>query len=212
VNLSRFKALVPWLAEKKYVWLSLGTNAIALIVALHPGATEPLIRLTGLTLQVLGIATVIWGISETRELFGHHSLTTRAKSWLGRFPLRSRSVVIGAAGVSISTAVGRARGFQTFGPGQNPNTDTRLDALEKNIAAIHERITATQKELDEEIQKSADALMGEAQARQTEDSEIRKKLEATGTGGVHISAIGASWLFVGVVLSTAAAELAALLK
>ncbi len=173
MNLSRFKALVPWLAEKKYVWLSLGTNAIALIVALHPGATEPLIRLTGLTLST--------------------ALAALAPD--GR---RDGACAKCKGGVSISTAVGRARGFQTFGPGQNPNTDTRLDALEKNIAAIHERITATQKELDEEIQKSADALMGEAQARQTEDSEIRKKLEATGTGGVHISAIGASWLFVGV--------------
>jgi hypothetical protein len=34
-----------------------------------------------------------------------------------------------------------------------------------------------------------------------------KKLEATGTGGIHISAIGASWLFVGVILSTAAVEI-----
>jgi hypothetical protein len=37
-------------------------------------------------------------------------------------------------------------------------------------------------------------------------------LEASGTGGVHISAIGASWLFVGVILSTAAIEIAELLK
>jgi len=37
-------------------------------------------------------------------------------------------------------------------------------------------------------------------------------LEATGTGGVHISAIGASWLFVGIILSTAAPEIAEFLK
>ncbi len=52
----------------------------------------------------------------------------------------------------------------------------------------------------------------EEQVRQAEDNAIRMKLEATGTGGVHISAIGASWLFAGIILSTAATEIASLLK
>ena len=212
MNLSRLKALGPWLAEGKYVWLSLGTIFIALIVAFRPGATEPLIRITGLTLQVLGIATVIWGISETRALFGHASITSKAKGWFQRFPLRSRSVVIGVAGVSASSAVGKARAYGTFGPGPNPTTDTRLDALEKNVSAIHDRITATQKELDEETHRAEDALKRESEARKLEDAAIQKKLEATGTGGVHISAIGAAWLFVGVILSTAAPEIAAWVK
>ena len=46
------------------------------------------------------------------------------------------------------------------------------------------------------FQNTADALEREKGARQIEDIAIRKKLEVTGTGGVHISAIGASWLFV----------------
>jgi hypothetical protein len=66
--------------------------------------------------------------------------------------------------------------------------------------------------MDEEFQKSADAMKREENSRQEEDKAIREKLEATGTGGVHISAIGASWLFVGVILSTGSAELAVLLK
>ena len=61
--------------------------------------------------------------------------------------------------------------------------------------------------MDEEFQKTASELKNEAEARKSEDDAIRKQLEATGTGGVHISAIGASWLFVGVVLSTAAVEI-----
>jgi hypothetical protein len=90
--------------------------------------------------------------------------------------------------------------------------ETRLDALEKNVTAIHERISQTQAEMDEGFQRSADARKREEQSRLAEDAAIREKLEATGTGGVHISAIGASWLFVGVILSTASAEIAALIK
>lgn len=77
---------------------------------------------------------------------------------------------------------------------------------------IHDRITGTEEEMDEEFRKAAEALKSEETARQAEDRALYERLEATGTGGVHISAIGASWLFVGVVLSTAAPEILAFLK
>ncbi len=66
--------------------------------------------------------------------------------------------------------------------------------------------------MNDGFRKAGEALRNEEQIRQAEDTVIRKRLEATGTGGVHISAIGASWLFVGVVLSTAGVEIAELLK
>jgi len=107
---------------------------------------------------------------------------------------------------------GKARVYGTHGAGENPTIEARLEALEKNITSIHERITQAQNEMDAEFQKAANSLRHEKQVRQSEDNEIRKKLEATGTGGVHISAIGAAWLFLGVILSTAAIEIDELLK
>ena len=80
------------------------------------------------------------------------------------------------------------------------------------MTLIHERITNTEKEMDEGFHKATEALKSEELARLTEDNFIRGKLEATGTGGVHISLIGASWLFVGVILSTAGIEIAEFLK
>lgn len=208
----RLRAVWSWLSEAKHTWLAVGVTAVALFVSLRPGASEPAIRLTGLVLQLLGIGTVIWGISETRALFGHPSLVWKARAWLGRFPLLRRSVVVPARGVSASTAVGTARAVAMHFPGTNPTIDDRVEALERNIGAIHERITQTQREIGTEFQKTVDAVKREGQVRETEDRAIGEKLEATGTGGVHISAIGALWLFVGVALSTAAPEIAELLK
>ena len=102
----------------------------------------------------------------------------------------------------------KGRGYTTHGPGPNPSVQTRLDALERNIGAIHDRITQTQAEVDEGLKKAQDAIKNEEQVRSQDDNAIREKLEATGTGGVHISAIGAAWLFVGVTLSTASVEIA----
>jgi hypothetical protein len=160
----------------------------------------------------MGIGTVIWGISETRNLFGHPSLSSKVKAWLGEFPLRRRSIVINASVGAFSSSSAKARGYAMHGPGPNPTTETRLDALEKNTSMLHERISGVASEMDAGLRKGADALKSEADARSAEDHAIREKLEATGTGGVHISAIGALWLFVGVILSSASVELAAIVK
>jgi hypothetical protein len=211
VSLSRLKAIWPWLREPRHAWLSLSVIALALVISLGPFASEPVIRLTGLTLQLLGIGTVAWGISETRALFGHPSFASKTKAWLARFPLLQRNVVVAVGGVALGAFTGKARAYGTHGP-TTPTIESRVEALEKNVVAIHDRITQTQKEMDEEFHKSAQALKREEQLRQEEDKAIREKLEATGTGGVHISAIGASWLFVGVILSSASVELAKIVK
>jgi hypothetical protein len=212
ITLSRIKAVWPWLVDARHAWLSLTVIAVALVVSLRPHTAEPVIRLTGLVLQVMGIATVIWGISETRALFGHPSFSRKVRAWLSRFPPLRRNINVAVGGAALSADMGKARAYGTHGAGANPTVETRLDALEKNVTAIHERISQTQAEMDEGFQRSADARKREEQSRLAEDAAIREKLEATGTGGVHISAIGASWLFVGVILSTASAEIAALIK
>lgn len=212
ISISRLKNLWPWLVEARYAWLSAGVILAALIVSLRPNTPEPVIRLTGLVLQVLGIATIIWGISETRAFFEHPSFAAKTKFWLTRFPLLRRNIVIAAGAASLALLTSKVRAHSAHNPGPNPTIEARIDSLERNIVLIHERIAGAEKEMDEEFQKISDVLKSEEHARQSEDNEIHKKLEATGTGGVHISAIGASWLFVGVILSTAAVEIAELLK
>ena len=208
---THIKALLPWLAEARYVWLALAVSAVALVVAVRPGTSEPVIRLTGLALQILGIGTVAWGISETRALSGHKPLFAVARGWVERFPLRSRSIVITVAGAASVTSSGCVRGHLTYGPPPNPTVNDRLDALEKNIGALHDRVGANQKELDEEVSKLRSSVSEETSRREQEDHASRKLIEMTATGGVHISAIGAVWLFVGVILSTAGVEIAAAL-
>jgi hypothetical protein len=212
IKASRLKAVWLWLAEARYTWLSLAVIAIALVISLRPHTSEPVIRLTGLVLQLLGIGTVIWGISMTRALFGHPSFASKIKAWLSRFPMLRRDVVVAVDSITSRLSFGKPRVYETHRSGPNPTIEARLDALEKNVTSVHERISQTQKEMDEEFQKTADAIKRETQSRQAEDKAIRDKLEATGIGGVHISAIGAIWLFVGIILSTAATEIAELLK
>ena len=212
MSAERIRSLVRWLAEGKYVWLAGGISAVALALALRPGSSEPLIRWTGLVLELLGIGTVVWGIADTRAFFGHTPVLTAAIAWIGRFPLTKKSIVLAATGIASATAVGNVRAQVTYGAGSNPTVEARLDALDKSITAIHDRITRAEREMDEQFSKTKKNLATEILSRNVEDERTRKMLETTATGGVHISAIGAVWLFVGLVLSTAAPEVAAWLK
>jgi hypothetical protein len=94
----------------------------------------------------------------------------------------------------------------------NPTLEARVEATEKNIVSVQNQITAVERELDEGFGRVKDEIRSEAQTREVNDTKLGDKIEASATGGIHISAIGASWLFVGVALSTAAPELSALFK
>ncbi len=209
---ARLGALWSWIAEARYGCLAWGVVLIAVIISLRLGVSEPVIRLTGLLLQFLGIGTVAWGISETRALFGHPSYTTKVRSWVTRFPLLRRPIVASLSGVESLATVGKLRASCTHRADRDATIDARVAAIEKNIDAIHNRISQTQQEMDAEFAKAAEAIKREEQLRQFEDLAIRETFEATETGGVHISAIGALWLLVGVALSTAAPEIAAALQ
>jgi hypothetical protein len=198
--------------EGNYVWCALATNLSALIVIVLLGASEAVFRITGLFLQVCGILTIIWGISETRALFGHASLAAKIKAWLQRFPLRRRHIVFAVGGGDFLAATGKARAFVTHGAGPNPTLDARVEALEKNIVSLQNQITSLEKEFDEGLGNVRDEIRREVQIREVDDKKLRDKIEESATGGIHISAIGASWLFVGVILSTVSPELAALFK
>ena len=211
MNYSRIRAIGPWLAEARYVGMSVAVIAIALAVAVSV-PTEPVIRLTGLVLQLLGIASVIWGISETRALFGHPSIASKAKAWFGRFPPIRRYAAVSGDGLSVSASIVSGRMHSIYSLEPNATIETRVATLERNIDAMHERISHNEADVDREFRNTADQLRQEQRAREAEDTAMHKQLEATGTGGVHISAIGASWLFIGVILSTASPEIAAWVK
>jgi hypothetical protein len=203
----KLRAISPWLAEAQFVWYALSVLALSGLVALRPGTPEAVIRLTGLVLQLLGICTVAWGISETRALYGHKPLYAVLVSWAKRFPLLGRSahVTVAVLGGSATFVGGRAHG--TIGAGAGATLEQRIEALEKNLPLIHARISAAEDDLDTKIQLVTDKVTAETRDRKSEDELLAKRLESTATGGVHISAIGAVWLFFGVILSTAAIEI-----
>lgn len=55
---SRLRPAWAWLTEARHLWGATAIIVVALFLSLRAGATEQVIRLTGLVLQLLGIASV----------------------------------------------------------------------------------------------------------------------------------------------------------
>lgn len=148
-------------------------------------------------------------IKETRELFGRPSLTFLLRQWFRRRP-RLRPHTFEASGGAISPGQTASGQFDTL-MNTNPNAplEQRVELLEKNIKHLRRRIDEAQRELEGEVQKVTDSINEEKSTRMTEDQKVLLRLEATETGGLHISAMGAIWIFFGILLSSLPKELSA---
>lgn len=206
------RAILFWLFDARLFWFAVGVVITSLFFVVRKGVSEPEIRLTGLALQILGIATVAWGIRETRALFGRSDIFTLACNWFRRAPVYGGRVVSGSINITSPGFEAHASGSASITATLDATMEERVGVLEKSIKHLNSRIDETRAEIDQNSRAQSAALIQEKQERSQQDQELSAKLEATETGGLHISAMGVLWLFVGVTLSTASVEIAAWLK
>jgi len=206
VNLWRFRALFSWLGELRYAYLAVLYVLLGASIVYCFGASERSIRFVGGGLQVLGIGTVAWGISLTRKQFGHQPIYVWFYSWLRRCPLIRRTAHLNGSGITMGISVS-GRLTEVFTPSPDASVEERLSAVERGMGTVQKRIGHAEAQIDQEIRDTHNKIAVEARAREGGDRETMSALESASTGGVHVSAIGALWLFVGVILSTASSEL-----
>lgn len=212
----RLKALLRWLWEPWPVWLTTLLIAVSLYGSSQFAAwfSRPVDQLTdtlrysGLILQVSGIATIAWGIRGKRKLFRRPSLAERAREWIKRFPdlLRKPEPI----NVSMSATISGVAGMSAAGvllAGSNSLED-RVSRLEKRLKETEARLAGTEQRLHDEVTTLRDAAASEKAAREQADRAILTQLESFSVGELHIEAMGAVWVFVGIVLATIPAELA----
>ena len=209
----RIQSTATWLFyEPRHLWLCTFVCLAAIATIVLREVTEPTIRIVGLALQVCGIVTVVWGIIATRQFFGMKSPQKTIVDWLWRCPLFGKST-IGAVGAALSASgVTSTHGYASLSINPSAELEQRVSVLEQSIPMMQDRISGLQVELTHASQSLKDQLKSEQQDRLALAERFDGRLKSYGTGGLHISAIGAVWLLLGAVLSTASAELCVLLR
>ncbi|MDX2299401.1 MAG: hypothetical protein NW204_06725 [Xanthomonadaceae bacterium] len=206
------KRTLHWLiVEPLYFWVALLFPLGAIVYAFGIARTELAIRIPGLMLQLAGILTVAWGIREAWVFFGLGDPLGQMRSWFDgwlshcpfrkRHPINAATVAFGGNG-SLS-----ARAHTSWPLTPNGTVEERLVAIEKNIPLINERVSNIQSEFDRVARTFKDEISEIKNSTAQDMGRLQVQIKVLGTGNLHISAIGALWLFVGSILSTASTQL-----
>jgi hypothetical protein len=168
--------------------------------------------LTGLALQLVGGFTVWWTIAETRASFGHPSWFSQGVKWLRAFPLLKQHPVNLSGASTLSGATLKAYGHLRQLVPEDAPTEERLAALQADFERLYETYWKNVQVVDDKIAAAEHATKLEADARERDIRALKRNMEDSAIGGLHIPAIGAVWIIVGSILSTASPEIQALLR
>lgn len=204
------EAIYCWLRQvpiTSHYWWAGAIVAAAIFVLIASGCTEKAFRLVGMSLQLVGVVTVMLGISKTRADFGQPSLRSQFQTWAKRFPaLHPTPITISLGGIDL-VHTGRGSIHTTRGPAIDQSVEGRLDHLEKVVNDIGLELAKTRSSIEEAEHKTQQALDKQSDQFAEEVASVAKRIEATATGGVHVSAIGVIFLFLGTVFGGMAPEL-----
>ena len=201
------KRIASWLAQPKLVWLTAAVLLVALLAALRPSATEPGVRFTGLSLQCLGLLTVLYGIAQTRKLFQRPGLVNLAKVWFLSFPKMRPPAIAAKLGINLGSLSMSGRASVRHLAGPNAGIEDRVRVLESNVEALERRADGLQDQIDRANRERAEALLAERESREKTVHGLAAMLEASETGALDVSLMGLIWLISGLVITTASPEL-----
>jgi hypothetical protein len=205
------KSIFYWFIKPYLFWITILVLAASLVQVVYISSSEASFRITGLFLQILGIGTVAYGIHETRKMFGHPSFFSLAKDWLERFPKFGGRIRLFSSNIQATSMVGNPR-LHVWMNAKDDSNEERIKAIEINLKSVNERLCEAQNQIDQCERKIQQDIKKEQDVRIKVDREILDKIEAIETGGIHITAMGVVWLFVGVIMSSVPVELSKLIK
>lgn len=201
------KLILLWFYELKLLFLTILYIFLAFAWLSFFNYSEPSFRLIGLFLQICGMATVIFGITQTRKQFSHKAYSKLFSNWLKRCPVKSTPTFIEPEGIQTGFSVGNATLHTVFKLNPNIGVQDQLIAIEKEISSLQKQIDNQADKNTNELNNFSNKLATEKNERTQSINQTLKIIESTSTGGIHISFIGTIWLLFGVVFGTASIEL-----
>ena len=202
-------AYIKWFLGPRLFWLCILVIGNALLFGFYTFGSEVAVRSAGLGLEILGLFVALAGIIETRTFFGLPSLPAVFRRWLSERPRWRRHIVMGAMAGTLGLAGMSGRGYVWTPVRSEDSLEKKVESLIRNVDRLKDDLQNTHKELDDLSRKHAEALKGEAEAREKAAIDIKNQLQAALTNGLLVSLIGLVWLIVGIIMSTMSLELSA---
>jgi hypothetical protein len=135
-------ATMNWLSRARLPLLATAVAVVALGIVLRPGASEPLIRLVGLALQILGLVTVVAGVVSLRAYFNQPTYRSLLRDWLAECPILIQTYTLNVESARHAHTGSSVTLTHTVPIPEDGPLEARLTAVTRNLAALrHETAT-----------------------------------------------------------------------
>lgn len=167
--------------------------------------TENAVKLSALTLETLGLATVAFGLRETQRQFGLATVDDRARTitrrfwtWLSR-PFRKPPPRIlleanAIASASLTAGLVLATGWRT--DPVDASIEQRLEILWANVVALDQRQKFSDQRTRAWHNNTNQALEAESAERRADTVRVDATLRNYAVGGLQLEGFGLVLLFV----------------
>ena len=200
-----------WLMSPRRFWaVTLTLIAASMLCAVLPLKLETSIRWAGLVLQAYGITVVMQGLVGRGKLFKMPNPIELARTWWNARPRwnprpidLTAHAVASAKGSASLTAGGRA----VLPPGAP--IEQRVELMERQIADIYAKVLPDIRKAQLESEQRLTTRVLEVKADgEKRAAEAEAKLREAAASDIPLEWVGVILLFVGVVASTIAPEVA----
>ena len=207
------KRFFCWLfVEPRIFWIKTLLVLVPLPFILCDGPTEPYFRYTGLYLQIMGIAAVVYEIYLTQKQFGQPGLWSTFETWLGSFPRLRKNVKLVAGAGSVRFSGNAAFVTVSRGDDKQATVDERFHIVHENFDMVRSEIKDLHNTISQKSQEQEKRINAERMERQGLGQSIRDELKEAHTSALHVTAMGAVCLFLGVTFATLSSEISSWLN
>jgi hypothetical protein len=203
-----------WFTQGGWLWLSI----VLMVVGVHLfsleraffGCKERDFRFVGLFLQVLGFMTVAAGLHDVGKQAGAQMSLQGLRDYFANHPFQRtpQRIVSASLVASISLSGGHARGYTAAAPGSS--IEQRMEKLEETVVSLHKEVGEVGEAQRNQKSSFETAIKSEAAERKEADANLAHTLNTLIGGGIHLEWLGVSYFLTGVILATAAPEMASL--
>ena len=198
-----FLRLKSWFIERKYFWYFLLLVGISLptILAIDCSLNNHIISfIAGIILQLTGIFTIVFGVSNKLKLFKDKDLLRDFFDYLSRFPISSKPIKVNIFGtVNMSS---KLTGRLTNATQPEHNFEAIIEYINRKYKELEEYVNTTKKDFQEEIVKVQSSLDEYKKNTNIEINELKNKVETTQIKGIGLELFGVACLIYGLILSS----------
>lgn len=191
------------------VTLSFGATALVVLACFFlVSCFERQVRLSGIILQLFGVAVAAIGLRDTRRAFNDEPTAWQSirQWWTGRPRFGPRGFVLHAEAASISFSGGSARIRINSGP--QTSLDQRVAMLEQQHLALFDEVGQLSGDMKKRTDELSQSLEAEKRERIDGDSSTKNQLRTAIAQGLPLGRLGVVFFMIGIIAGTASPEIA----